>query len=169
MRHVKERLADTHDALSEISLENERFVCFEQLPIQRWPARYPNAIEDGRTSLKYKLELYPEESEVIAEAHYKLSLSLEFASITTAAEDGTTTERKEIDQGLRDEAVQEMELAIKSFKLKLQNKEVEMVENANPEENAVAKTEIAEMKELISDMEQRVCVATCVASLSQLT
>lgn len=26
MRHVKERLADTHDALSEISLENERFV-----------------------------------------------------------------------------------------------------------------------------------------------
>jgi hypothetical protein len=25
MRHVKERLADTHDALSEISLENERY------------------------------------------------------------------------------------------------------------------------------------------------
>lgn len=103
------------------------------------------------------MELYPEESEVIAEAHYKLSLALEFASITTAADDGTTTERKEIDQGLRDEAVKEMELAIKSFKLKLQNTEVEMVENANPEENAVSKTEIAEMKELIGDMEQRVC------------
>ena len=26
VRHVKERLADTHDALSEISLENGRFV-----------------------------------------------------------------------------------------------------------------------------------------------
>jgi HAT1-interacting factor 1 len=25
-RHVKERLADTHDCLAEISLENERFV-----------------------------------------------------------------------------------------------------------------------------------------------
>ena len=25
LRHVKERLADTHDALSEISLENERY------------------------------------------------------------------------------------------------------------------------------------------------
>lgn len=61
---------------------------------------------------------------------------------------------------MRDEAVQEMELAIKSFKLKLQNKEVEMVENANPEENAVAKTEIAEMRELISDMEQRVSTTT---------
>jgi hypothetical protein len=31
IRHVKERLADTHDALSEISLENERY------------AHYPNS------------------------------------------------------------------------------------------------------------------------------
>ena len=41
--------------------------------------RYPNAIEDGRTSLKYKMDLYPGESEIIAEDHYKLSLALEFA------------------------------------------------------------------------------------------
>lgn len=140
MRHVKERLADTHDALSEISLENER---------------YPNAIEDGRTSLKYKLELYPEESEIIAEAHFKLSLALEFASVTTPGDDGANAKREEMDQGLRNEAVKEMELAIKSSKLKLQNKEVELATMASPEDNELARKSIQEMKEVIGDMEQR--------------
>ncbi|EKJ75282.1 hypothetical protein NXS19_003707 [Fusarium pseudograminearum] len=140
MRHVKERLADTHDALSEISLENER---------------YPNAIEDGRTSLKYKLELYPEESEIIAEAHFKLSLALEFASVTTPGDDGANAKREEMDQGLRDEAIKEMELAIKSSKLKLQNKEVELATMASPEDNELARKSIQEMKEVIGDMEQR--------------
>lgn len=28
IKHVKERLADTHDLLAEISLENERQVCY---------------------------------------------------------------------------------------------------------------------------------------------
>lgn len=103
------------------------------------------------------MALYPEESEIIAEAHYKLSLSLEFASVTTAGDDGTTAKREEMDQGLRDEAVKEMELAIKSFKLKLQNKEVEVATMASPEDNELARSSIAEMKELIGDMEQRVC------------
>uniref|UniRef100_A0A8H7K7T9 Tetratricopeptide SHNi-TPR domain-containing protein n=1 Tax=Bionectria ochroleuca TaxID=29856 RepID=A0A8H7K7T9_BIOOC len=140
VRHIKERLADTHDALAEISLENER---------------YPNAIEDGRTSLKYKLELYPEDSEIIAEAHYKLSLALEFASITTTSENGGTERREEMDQGLRAEAAKEMELAIQSSKLKTQNKEVELATMASPEDNELARKQIAEMKELIADMEQR--------------
>ncbi|CAH0059255.1 unnamed protein product [Clonostachys solani] len=140
VRHIKERLADTHDALAEISLENER---------------YPNAIEDGRTSLKYKLELYPEDSEIIAEAHYKLSLALEFASITTTSEEGGTERREEMDQGLRAEAAKEMELAIQSSKLKTQNKEVELATMASPEDNELARKQISEMKELIADMEQR--------------
>ncbi|KAF4995037.1 hypothetical protein FGRMN_5425 [Fusarium graminum] len=140
VRHVKERLADTHDALSEISLENER---------------YPNAIEDGRTSLKFKMELYPEESEIVAEAHFKLSLALEFASVTTAGDDGANAKREDMDQNLRDEAVKEMELAIKSSKLKLQNKEVELATMASPEDNELARKSIQEMKELIGDMEQR--------------
>lgn len=120
------------------------------------PPRYPNAIEDGRTSLKYKMELYPEESEIIAEAHYKLSLSLEFASVTTSGDDGSTAKREEMDQDLRDEAIKEMELAIKSFELKLQNKEVEVATMASPEDNDLARKSIGEMKELIADMEQRV-------------
>ncbi|KAL2205635.1 hypothetical protein CC79DRAFT_1343819 [Sarocladium strictum] len=140
VRHIKERLADTHDCLAEISLENER---------------YPNAIEDGRTSLKYKLELYPEESEILAEAHYKLSLALEFASVTVSNDDGAPEKREAMDQGLRDEAVREMELAIKSFKLKMQNREVEVATMASPEDNDLLRKGIQEMKEVIADMEQR--------------
>ncbi|KAM3519949.1 hypothetical protein MY4038_009619 [Beauveria bassiana] len=139
-RHVKERLADTHDTLAEISLENER---------------YPNAIEDGRVALNYRLELYPTESEVIAEAHYKLSLALEFASITSSGDEGANSKREEIDQDLRDEAVKEMDLAIKSFRLKLQNKEVEIATSASPSDNEILRKDVVEMKELIADMEQR--------------
>ncbi|RBQ66544.1 hypothetical protein FVER14953_21314 [Fusarium verticillioides] len=60
-----------------------------------------------------------------------------------------------MDQGLRDEAVKEMELAIKSSKLKLQNKEVELATMASPEDNELARKSIQEMKEVIGDMEQR--------------
>ncbi|KID66948.1 NASP-related protein sim3 [Metarhizium brunneum] len=140
VRHIKERLADTHDCLAEISLENER---------------YPNAIEDGRTSLNYKLELYPEDSEIIAEAHYKLSLALEFASVTMSDDEGKNAKREAMDQSLRDEAIKEMSLAIKSFKLKMQNKEVEVATMASPEDNDLARKAIFEMKEVIADMEQR--------------
>ncbi|PTB69966.1 hypothetical protein BBK36DRAFT_1084317, partial [Trichoderma citrinoviride] len=140
VRHIKERLAETHDCLAEISLENER---------------YPNAIEDGRTSLNYKLELYPEESEVIAEAHYKLSLALEFASVTVADDEGKNTKREEVDQGLRDEAIKEMELAIKSFKAKMQAIEVEIASSASPEDNELSRKAVEEMKEVIVDLEQR--------------
>ncbi|KAL6906700.1 hypothetical protein GGI43DRAFT_237655 [Trichoderma evansii] len=140
VRHIKERLAETHDCLAEISLENER---------------YPNAIEDGRTSLNYKIELYPEESEIIAEAHYKLSLALEFASLTVADDEGKNTKREEIDQTLRDEAVAEMEAAIKSFRLKMQAIEVEIASSASPEDNELSRKAVEEMKEVIADLEQR--------------
>ncbi|KAK1246989.1 hypothetical protein MKX08_000791 [Trichoderma sp. CBMAI-0020] len=140
VRHIKERLAETHDCLAEISLENER---------------YPNAIEDGRTSLNYKMDLYPEESEIIAEAHYKLSLALEFASLTVADDEGKNTKREEIDQTLRDEAVVEMEAAIKSFKLKMQTIEVEIASSASPEDNELSRKAVEEMKEVIADLEQR--------------
>lgn len=117
--------------------------------------RYPAAIEDGRVWLKYAAELYPEDSEIIAEAHFKLSLALEFASVTVADEEGQNAKREEVDQALRDEAVKEMELAIKSSKLKLQNKEVEVATMASPEDNELTRKAIGEMKEVIADMEQR--------------
>ncbi|KAF4595298.1 histone H1-binding protein [Ophiocordyceps camponoti-floridani] len=152
VRHVKERLADTHDCLAEISLENER---------------YPDAIEDGRVSLKYKMDLYPEESEVIAEAHYKLSLALEFASVTTPApeedeskstskdQNNTANKPAAMDTALRNESIHEMELAIKSFRLKMQTEEVELATMASPEDNDAARKAIAEMKDIVADMETR--------------
>ncbi|KAK0107261.1 hypothetical protein ONS95_003962 [Cadophora gregata] len=143
-RHINERLADIHDLLAEISLENERF---------------PGAVTDFRAALGYKQGMYPEESEIIAEAHFKLSLALEFASITrTKDEDGgepTTESESHLDQGMRDEAISELELAIKSTKLKLANKEVELAETSSPDDNEVTRSQIAEVKEIVADMEAR--------------
>lgn len=73
-----------------------------------------------------------------------------------SGEDGANTKREEMDQSLRDEAIKEMELAIKSFKLKMQAKEVEVATMASPEDNELSRKAITEMKEVIADMEQRV-------------
>ncbi|PBP22243.1 hypothetical protein BUE80_DR006851 [Diplocarpon rosae] len=129
-KHIHERLADIHDLLAEISLENER--------------------QQG---------LYPEESEIIAEAHFKLSLALEFASITRTKEDkgeeAAAESETHLDQGLRDEAIKELELAIKSTKIKLTNQEVQLAETSSPDDNEVTRTQIAEVKEIVADMESR--------------
>ncbi|CAJ2502324.1 Uu.00g097180.m01.CDS01 [Anthostomella pinea] len=140
IQHIKERLADTHDLLAEISLENEKF---------------PAAITDCRATLKYRKELYPQKSELVAEAHFKLSLALEFASVTTTQEDQGDAGPKQVDEGLRTEAADELESAIKSTQLKLENKEVELAMMHVVEDNDVTRKQIAEVKELIADMEQR--------------
>jgi HAT1-interacting factor 1 len=110
--------------------------------------------------LAHKLELHPEESEIIAEAHFKLSLALEFASITRTQdneEDSKATEEEtHVDQALRDEAVKELEAAIKSTKLKLQNKEVDLASSSSPDDNDVTRAQIADVKEIVADMEGRV-------------
>jgi HAT1-interacting factor 1 len=122
--------------------------------------RFPNAVSDFRAALDYKNKLYPFESEIIAEAHYKLSLALEFASITTTNDDGDegAEEKKEtqIDEAMREEAAKELESAIESTKLKLQNKEVELASTFSVDDNDVTIKQISEVKEVIADMEQRV-------------
>jgi len=124
--------------------------------------RYPNAIVDSRQSLKFKKELYPPESEIVAEAHFKLSLALEFASITSSGDDEENDSSKAagpkpVDEGLREEAATELEAAIESTKLKLQKKEVDLVVMHSPEDNELTRKQIAEVKDVIADMEQRVC------------
>lgn len=114
---------------------------------------------DARESLKYKQDLHPEDSEIVAEAHFKLSLALEFASVTSQGDEdggGAAAAAKEVNQELRDDAVKEMEAAIASTKLKLQNKEVELATLHSPEDNEATRKAIANTKELIADMEQRV-------------
>ncbi|PHH62085.1 hypothetical protein CDD81_7578 [Ophiocordyceps australis] len=139
LRHIKERLADTHDCLAEIALENER---------------YPSAIEDGRVSLNYKMELYPADTEIVAEAHYKLSLALEFASVTMAGDDGHNEKRDAIDQNLRDEAIVEMERAITSFRGRVEYREQEL-KDAGEDSAEEVHLAMKDMKEVLADMEQR--------------
>ena len=57
---------------------------------------------------------------------------------------------------MRDEAVKELEAAIKSTKLKLANKEIELATMHNPDENEVTRAQIADVKEMVADMENRV-------------
>lgn len=123
------------------------------------PKRYPNAITDSRAALKYKQDLYPFESEIIAEAHFKLSLALEFASVTKPSDDddkpSSSTSGDVVDQSLRDEAATALESAINSTKAKLQTKEVELATLHNPDDNEATRKQIADVKEMLADMEQR--------------
>lgn len=142
VRQIKDRLADTHDLQGEISLENERFA---------------DAVTDSRASLVLKQEIYPKESSLIAEAHFKLSLALEFASVTTEKKaDGEPVESKEaqIDEAMRKEAAEHMVAAISSSKLRIEQ-ETKAMSNLDLEAAAEKKKELEDVKEIIQDMEQR--------------
>jgi HAT1-interacting factor 1 len=124
--------------------------------------RFPNAVSDFKASLAYKQELYQMESAIIAEAHFKLSLALEFASITTTKDEddedpSALPKTTHIDEAMREEAAKELEAAIVSTKLKLQNKEVELASTYSVDDNDITIAQIAEVKDIIADMEQRVC------------
>lgn len=139
-RQLKERLADTHDLQAEISLENERF---------------QDAINDTREALAWKVQLYPEESSLVAEAHYKLSLALEFASVTSTEEtpDGQS-KVAQIDEDMRKESAAEMELAIASCKKRIAKEEATLASLAG-EKAAELKKTIDNVKEMTGEMEQR--------------
>lgn len=90
-----------------------------------------------------------------------MSLALEFASITRTKDEGeeaadVTEAETHVDQGMRDEAVKELEAAINSTKLKLQSKEVELASTSSPDDNEVTRAQIAEVKEIVTEMEGRV-------------
>lgn len=145
-RQVKERLADTHDLQAEISLENERF---------------QDAIQDTRDALSLKIELYPQESSLIAEAHFKLSLALEFSSVTSSkaedapedSADAAATETQ-VDEEMRKEAAAEMEKAIESCRLRV-SKEEESLASLDATKAEEKKKSIADVKEMITDMKNR--------------
>jgi HAT1-interacting factor 1 len=146
-KQIKERLADTFDLQAEISLENERF---------------SDAIPDFRASLKLKQDLHTQESSIIAEAHYKLSLALEFASVdkvrTAQAQEGQQTvqvKKEDIDEVMRKEAAVEMEAAIESCRLRI-NKEEESLKGLEAEAAEKKKMSIKDVKEIVEDMESRV-------------
>ncbi|KAJ5214801.1 hypothetical protein N7468_010480 [Penicillium chermesinum] len=140
LKHIKERLADTYDLQAEISLEGERF---------------SDAVTDLRTALDLRYSLFPFEDASIAECHYKLSLALEFASVQQQGEDG---KEKSVDKQMRKEAATQMERAIESCKVRMEQEEKKLANNESLEEDKVTATKrkIANVKEIIADMEQRV-------------
>ncbi|EKM50186.1 uncharacterized protein PHACADRAFT_178804, partial [Phanerochaete carnosa HHB-10118-sp] len=62
---IKHKLAEVYICLGDVSLETEKF---------------DQAITDYETGLELKLELLPQSSRQIAEAHYKLSIVLDMSS-----------------------------------------------------------------------------------------
>ena len=148
LQQLKERLADTFDLQAEISLEGERF---------------PNAVLDLRSALELKKELFPQESSLIAEAHFKLSLALEFSSVTQQkTENGDSDSNNgihgaHVDESMRTEAALEMEAAIASCRTRIKKEEAIL---ANPSEATqrpkATEGDIAEVKDMVKEMEQRV-------------
>lgn len=81
------KLSEVYDLLGEVSLEAENF---------------SQAATDLKSCLELRQKLYPTESGLISECHYKLSLALEFS----------------LEDDLRAKATEQMKLAIESVKLR---------------------------------------------------
>lgn len=155
---LKERLADTYDLQAEISLEGERFSV---------------AVGDLKSALELKKVLFSQDSSLIAEAHYKLSLALEFSSVQQPRnEKGEVVAGKEaiVDEAMREEAVREMEAAIASCRIRIQKEEANLLNgstaNGDAKKTKVTKEEIDDVKEMVKDMEQRVYISPQLPTLS---
>jgi HAT1-interacting factor 1 len=139
---VKTRLADTHGLLGDISLEHEE---------------YGAAVDDFRAALALKRALYAPASSVVAEAHYKLSLALEFVSIENRAGAADGGEELRYDAAMRAEAAAQMEAAIGSARARLAKEEEELLRGSQAAAgSSVTKESLQELREVIEDMEQRV-------------
>ena len=148
IKHIKGLLADSHDLQAEISLEGER---------------YPNAVADIKASLALKEGLLPFEHSHIAEAHFKLSLALEFSSVTQQKnENGELADggQAQVDEAMREEAAKEMELAIASCKSRIEKEQVSLDGGSAPPDTGakghVTQEQIDDVKDMVKDMEQRV-------------
>jgi len=146
VKHIKERLADTYDLQAEISLEAERF---------------SDAVTDLRTALDLRYALFPFEDPSVAECHFKLSLALEFASVSQHGDDDDEKE-KTVDEEMRKEAATHMERAIESCKVRMaqEEKKLEVDKDMDEDKVTVTKRKIANVKEIIDDMEQRVSLSS---------
>lgn len=127
-------------------------------------------MQDTRDALNLKVDLYPPESSLIAEAHFKLSLALEFASVTPAVSgdsdangDAGATKTAEsegqeakVDEKMRAEAASEMEKAIASCQLRISKEESHLSTlPSDSAKHAEQTRSIADVKEMVADMQQR--------------
>jgi HAT1-interacting factor 1 len=152
VRAIKEKLADCHGLLVEISFENERF---------------HDALPDARAALALQEELHPPEHENVNEAHYSLSLALEFASMSKIREQQTgrstnepkaeAEEKGEIDWDLRNEAAKHTQLAIDSLEARLKIEEAALSSDSlTPEQKKEKEAIIPDKKSMLEDLKTRV-------------
>ncbi|QIW99785.1 hypothetical protein AMS68_005303 [Peltaster fructicola] len=137
-RALRERLADTYDLQAEIKLENEQF---------------KDAVNDAQQALTYKLSLYPQESGLIAEAHYKLSIALDFAALPVQSAETGEAEGV-VNEDMRKQAAEEMEKAIMSCQARTKKLEASLagLEGAKLEH---AKRDVADTRGMVQDMKNR--------------
>ncbi|KAK6359774.1 hypothetical protein TWF696_000912 [Orbilia brochopaga] len=144
VRKIKERLADVHDILGEVSLESESF---------------KQACIDLEEALKIKLELYPVESTLITEAHYKLSLALEFASQGAGEGDADKDVSPEDQKKGRDKAVKHMRSAIASCKKRVEAEEKAIQaatgDKVGDKPKDEAEKAVEEGKDLVKELEMK--------------
>ena len=148
VKQLKERLADTYDLQAEISLEGERF---------------QNAVVDLKSALELKKGLFPQESSLVAEAHFKLSLALEFSSVTQQKNGNGEVDSDtdaHVDESRREEAALEMGEAIASCRLRIKKEEALLLDppkaNGDSGKPKITKGDIADVEEMVKEMEQRV-------------
>ncbi|KAJ4383293.1 hypothetical protein N0V86_001338 [Didymella sp. IMI 355093] len=153
-RAIKEKIADCHGFLVEISLENERF---------------HDAVADARSSLALQEELNPFEHENVTESHYSLSLALEFASVSKLREDQVDAERQQgeaekqaeddkdgVNWELRNESAKHTELAIQSLQARLQKEEAALTgDTLTDAQKKEKKAVIEDKKAMLEELQGR--------------
>lgn len=153
-RAIKEKIADCHGFLVEISLENERF---------------HDAVADARASLALQEELNPFEHENVTESHYSLSLALEFASVSKLREDQVDAERQQgeaekqgeddkdgVNWELRNESAKHTELAIQSLQARLKKEEGALTgDTLTDAQKKEKKTVIEDKKAMLEELQGR--------------
>ncbi|KAF2711298.1 hypothetical protein K504DRAFT_427552 [Pleomassaria siparia CBS 279.74] len=151
-RAIKEKIADCHGFLVDISLENERF---------------HDAVSDARSALALQEELNPFDHENVMEAHYSLSLALEFASNRVPAEEagqeeekvangGAPSEEQSIDYELRKEAAKHTELTVQSLEARIKREQTGLESGTlTAEEKKEKAAIIKDKKEILEDMKTR--------------
>ena len=141
---IKERLADVHDLQAEISLEGEKFA---------------SAVVELKAALALKEELYPVQSSVLAECHYKLSLALEFSAVKQDFDgNGNPVGEGTVDEEVRSQAAEQMEKAIASCKLRIAKENTALRELLSYEDVSDAekvRKNIEDVQQMVMDMEQR--------------
>ncbi|KAI5969499.1 hypothetical protein CANMA_001567 [Candida margitis] len=114
------KLSETYDILGEVSLEMENF---------------PQSAQDLNKSLDLRLELYPSDSPLVSESHYKLALALEFC-VEDEGDDAGESRKK---------AAQHIKSAIKSTEAR-NKKETDETKRKDNEQM------IGELKEKYQDL-----------------